>query len=137
MQLVTEPLLEPAVGQALIDYLDAQRATLGLGTASVSARVEDAPHIRIVESGGSGDRDLVIFGQQITIETFGGTLTVTSDLMRRTMAGIRAVTHTVQGAVTFYGLRTLGGGSNTEDPVTKRVRYTRTFVIDARLTPLT
>jgi hypothetical protein len=133
---MAEQLVEGPVGQALIDYITAQKEALGLANASVSARVQDAPHVRIVESGGDGDRDVVIFGQQITIETFGATLTQSSALMRGTMAGIRGLQHTVQGGITFYGLRTMGAGQNREDTVTKRCRYTRTFVIDSRLTPI-
>lgn len=130
---MAEALIEGPIGATLIAFILAQRTALGLGTAGVSARVEDAPHIRIVEVGGSGDRDLVIFGQQITIETFGRTLTESAALMRGTMAGLRSIQHTVQGGVTFYGLGSFGGGSNTEDPVTKRCRYTRTITIDSRL----
>lgn len=137
MRLVAEALIEGPVGATFIAYLDANRDELGLGAASVSARVEDGPHIRVAESGGAGDRDTVIFSQQLTFETFGATLTITSDLMRRTMAGARALQHSVFGGVTFYGLRTLGAGTNSEDPVTKRVRYTRSIVFDSRLTPLT
>lgn len=136
MRLVADALVEGAVGATVIDYLTAQRTALGIERASVSARVEPGPHVRIAESGGAGDSDLVIFGQQLTIETFDATLTLTADLMRRTMAGLRSMQHTVTGGVTFYGLRTFGGGANQEDPVTKRNRYTRTIIIDTRLTPL-
>lgn len=136
MRLVTEALVEAPVGAAIIKFLDDNRALLELGAATVSARVEDGPHIRVVESGGSGDRDLVLFGQQITLETFGATLTLTSALMRGAMAGVRMLQHTVVDGVIFYGLRSMGGGLNAADSVTKRARYSRTFVIDSRLTPL-
>lgn len=130
---MAEALVEGPIGAALITFITAQRTALGLGSAGVSARVEDAPHVRIVESGGGGDHDLVIFTQQITIETFGKTLTESAALMRATMAGMRSVQHTIQSGVVFYGLRTFGGGSNSEDPTTGRCRYTRTIAIDSRL----
>jgi hypothetical protein len=42
----------------------------------------------------------------------------------------------VQGVVQFGELRGLGAGANAVDPVTKRARYSRSFVIDVRLLPL-
>lgn len=126
-------LIEPAVGQAIIAFLTSRRAQLGLGDAGISARREDGPHVRVAESGGAGDRDRVLFAQQITLETFGGTLTITGDLMRRTFAGIRSLQHTTFDGVEFGELRTFGAGMNAEDPTTRKVRYTRTFAIDVRL----
>lgn len=141
MLVVAELLIEAPVGAAVIAGLTARRAALGMSNVGVSARVEDAPHLRVAESGGSGERDLVMFSQQLTFEAFGKTLTASSDIMRRSMAGMREMQHsvvsvTVEGvtyAVTFYGLRSLGAGLNSEDPVTKRVRYTRSIVVDTRL----
>lgn len=133
---MAEALIEPPVAAALINFTRAEFAVRQIGTQSVSGRVEDGKHLRIAESGGAGDRALVLFTQQLTLEAFGSTLDGSSLLMREAAAVLRTVQHTTFEGVQFYELRNMGAGANSLDPVTKRARYSRTFSIDVRLLAL-
>ncbi|OOB90291.1 hypothetical protein [Rathayibacter sp. VKM Ac-2630] len=133
---MAELLAEPDLVDGLIDWLP-ERLEQNGAKATVSGRVEDAPHVRIVDTGGTDTRDGVLVGQQITLECFGRTLTESSRLMRVSSALIRSlVGEDYLPGVIVYRVGSLGGGANSADQVTKRNRYTRTLVVDTRLTAL-
>ncbi|PPG36332.1 hypothetical protein [Rathayibacter sp. AY2B5] len=133
---MAELLAEPELAAALIGWLPEGLAGNGLA-ATVSGRVEDGLHVRVVDTGGTDTRDQVLIGQQITIECFGPTLTETARLMRVATALIRSlVGEDHLPGILVYRVGSLGGGANSADPVTKRNRYTRTLVVDSRLTEL-
>lgn len=133
---MAELLAEPELAAALIGWLPAGLAENG-ATATVSGRVEDAPHVRVVDTGGTDTRDQVLVGQQITLECFGRTLNESSRLMRVASALVRSLVGEQHLAgILVYRVGSLGGGANSADPVTKRNRYTRTLIVETRLTAL-
>lgn len=129
-------LAEPDLAGRLIVWLP-EGLEQNDAKATVSGRVEDAPHVRVVDTGGTDTRDQVLVGQQITLECFGRTLTESALLMRISTALIRSLVGEEHlPGIVVYRVGSLGGGANSADPVTKRNRYTRTLVVDTRLTAL-
>lgn len=123
------------VEQLLIDYYTASPHIQALG-ASVSTRVEDGLHLRVVLTGNPPERDMVIGPVQITLEAHASTQTGAAALMRVASAETRALRGTMLGASPVYAVGSFGAGGNQTDPVTRRARYSKTHTLDLRLLPL-
>lgn len=113
---MAEVIVEPPARRVIVDLLNEEYVARGINARAAGRRVAGRC-TRITLSGGADAVSRVLTTPYLTVETFDRTEEGADELMRITVAIIRAAAHTTRPDGTqLYEVGTFGSGTTLTDP---------------------
>lgn len=128
-----QPILFPAVDSTLVAALGAVLAPVPVSTKVPNPRPVTFVIVRRVGGTRAG---LVADEALITVEAWADTDPAAHDLAQIARARLGALEGTVAGGVTIYRVGESSGPQDLPDPDSNQSRYTQTFTVTVRGTPI-